>query len=92
MSQHPTDTANERNILVRGLFMLLMAIAYQLSGTLLFFVAVIQFAMAFLSGAPNARLLSFGRSLGRYMNQLVTFLAFASEEVPFPFSEWPSGE
>ncbi|HJW57748.1 MAG TPA: DUF4389 domain-containing protein [Burkholderiaceae bacterium] len=92
MNQHSTDTTNERNILVRGLLMLLMAIAYQLSGTLLFFVAIIQFAMALLSGVPNARLLAFGRSLGRYINQLVNFFTFASEEVPFPFSEWPSEE
>lgn len=72
--------------------MVLMAFAYHLSGTLLFIVAVLQFAVTLLSKTPNARLLSFGRSLGRYIQQIVYFLTFASEEIPFPFNDWPSGE
>lgn len=44
-----------------------------------------------LTFAPNARLVSFGRSLGRYLQQIAYFLTFASEDTPFPFSDWPSG-
>lgn len=91
MSHPPVITTGERNLLVRALFMVLMAIAYQLSGTVLFCVAVIQLVLALVNDAPNARLQSFGRSLGLYMRQLVDFLTFASEDVPFPFNEWPSG-
>ncbi len=82
----------KRNIWARGLFMLLMALAYQVTGTLMFVVTVIQFAMMLLNEAPNARLVSFGRSLGRYLQQIANFLTFASEEMPFPFSDWPAGE
>lgn len=90
MNQHPVVTTSERSLLVRVLFMVLMAFAYQLSGTLLFCVALIQLVLSLLNGAPNARLLAFGRSLGLYMRQLVNFLTFVSEDVPFPFSDWPS--
>jgi hypothetical protein len=31
-----------------------------------------------------------GQSLGRYLRQIVDFVSFATEEVPFPFSDWPS--
>ncbi|MBI5751557.1 MAG: DUF4389 domain-containing protein [Hydrogenophilales bacterium] len=82
----------KRNIWARGLFMLLMGFAYQVTGTLLFVVTIIQFVMMLLNDAPNARLLAFGRGLGRYLQQIANFLAFASEEKPFPFSDWPSGE
>ncbi len=92
MTQDDSTTASKRTILVRGLFMLLMAIAFELSGTVLFFVAVIQFAITLLNEAPNARLLSFGRNLGIYIKQLASFLTFASEEVPFPFNDWPSAD
>jgi hypothetical protein len=72
--------------------MLLMSLALHVSVTLILVVAVIQFVMMLLNDAPNDRLLAFGRSLGRYLQQLANFLTFASEEIPFPFSDWPSGE
>lgn len=80
------------NIWLRGLVMLLMGLAYQVMGTVVLIVTIIQFVIRLLSGAPNARLLSFGRSLGRYLQQIVSYLTFASEEIPFPFNDWPSGE
>lgn len=92
MNDNPVITTNSRNIWMRGLFMLLMALAYQVAGTLLFIVAVFQFVMVLLTAAPNKQLLEFGRSLGRYFQQLVNFLTFAAEQIPFPFSEWPSGD
>jgi Flp pilus assembly protein TadB len=93
MSQDPVvTTENKRNLWVRGLFMLLMALAYQVTGTLVFIVTVFQFVMMLLNDAPNARLLAFGRNLGRYLQQIVHFLTFSSEEVPFPFNDWPSAD
>lgn len=92
MSEYPAVSTNKRNIWVRGLYMLLMAFVYQLFGTVLFLITVFQFVFALLNETPNARLLSFGRSLGRYMQQIVCFLTFASEDVPFPFNDWPSAE
>lgn len=72
--------------------MILMALAYQLASTLLFFVAIIQFILALVSQTPNPRLSAFGRSLGRYQAQNANFVSFASEELPFPFAEWPSSD
>lgn len=83
---------SSRNIWMRGLYMLLMSIAYQISGTLVCIVAVIQFVMVLLAGSPNVQLQAFGSSLGRYLRQIVDFLSFATEEMPFPFSAWPSGD
>ncbi len=83
-------TTPKRSIWLRVLLMLLLALAYQLCGTLLFFIALIQFVFSLVNDRPNARLQNFGRSLGRYLQQLVNFLSFATEELPFPFSDWPS--
>jgi hypothetical protein len=89
-----TDTSatpqGKRNIWLRGLLMILMAIAFQISGTLLALGAIVQFVLA-LSDAPNARLIAFGQSLGSYLSQIASFVTFATEDVPFPFSAWPSG-
>jgi len=90
MNDTPDTPINRRNIWIRGLFMLLMALAYQVSGTVVCFVTVIQFLIMLLNDKPNARLVSFGHSLGRYLKQIVDFLTFAIEEIPFPFNDWPA--
>ena len=93
MSEEQTINNDPKyNIWLRGLVMLLMGLAYQVMGTVVLIVTIIQFVIRLLSGAPSARLLSFGRSLGRYLQQIVSYLTFASEEIPFPFNDWPSGE
>lgn len=87
----PATTEGKRSIWLRALLMLVMAVAFHISGTLLCLTAVIQFVLALVSDTPNARLVSFGQSLGVYLNQIASFVSFATEEAPFPFSAWPSG-
>lgn len=92
MTENTDAPVNKRNIWIRGLFMLLMGLAFQVCETVLCIVTIIQFVMTLLNDTPNARLVSFGRSMGIYLRQIVNFLTFATEEMPFPFSEWPAGE
>jgi Domain of unknown function (DUF4389) len=85
------QTTGKRKIWIRGFFMLIMAMIFQLAGTVMFVVAIIQFVMALLD-TPNDRLAAFGRDLGQYLQKIVNFLTFADEEIPFPFSDWRSAE
>jgi hypothetical protein len=87
-----TNPTSKRNIWLRGFFMLLMALAYHVTGTVLFIVTLIQFVLVLLNDAPNDRLVAFGHSLAAYLQQIALFLTFAAEEIPFPFSDWPAGE
>jgi hypothetical protein len=50
---------------------------------------LVQLVMTATDGASNERLRSFGRAVGRYLAQIADFVTFATEEVPFPFSDWP---
>jgi hypothetical protein len=81
-----------RKLWVRLLLMVLLAAAFQLTASVLFFVAVLQLLLAVVTDAPNARLRLFGRNLGRYMAQIANFECFGTEALPFPFSEWPATE
>ena len=91
MNDTPDTPATRRNIWLRALFMLLMALAYHVAATVLGFVTVIQFLIVLMNDRPNDRLVSFGRGIGRYLQQLANYLSFASEDIPFPFSDWPAG-
>lgn len=89
MSENTLQTG-KRQLWVRGFFMLLMIMIFQLAGTVVFFISVFQFVMMLFAGEPNARLVEFGHNLARFMQQIINFLTFAAEEVPFPFSDWPA--
>ncbi|MES2976900.1 MAG: DUF4389 domain-containing protein [Pseudomonadota bacterium] len=90
----PTDpidpTPAPRKLWQRALLMLLFALAFQLSAWLLAASAVVQLIMTLATGNPNARLARFGLSLGTYLGQIASFEAFATQHLPFPFSEWPA--
>lgn len=92
MADNEVTVTDKRSIWIRALYMLLMAVILQICGTLLCALTLVQFVLVLLTAAPNARLIAFSRSLGRYMLQIVWFLTFASEDVPFPFGDWPASE
>lgn len=90
MIDTPATPNGKRSIWLRGVLMILMAIAFHICGTLLALGAIIQFVLALMSKTPNARLIAFGQSLGLYLSQIADFVSFGTEEVPFPFNAWPS--
>jgi hypothetical protein len=89
MTDSLDTTPAKRSIWMRALLMILMAIAFHLASVLLGVLAVVQFVFALVSDEPNARLGSFGHSLGQYLRQIAEFVSFATEDAPFPFSDWP---
>ncbi|MDI1267558.1 MAG: DUF4389 domain-containing protein [Polaromonas sp.] len=79
-----------RKLWVRALLMLLMCMAFQIAAWVLIVVALLQLGFALFAEEPNPRLQGFGRSVGRYLAQIAGFVSFATETLPFPFSDWPA--
>ena len=89
MTDNALVTIAPRKLWLRALLMLLMGIAFQLTTWVLVAVALLQLGFAIFTDAPNPRLQGFGRSVGRYLAQIAAFVSFATEALPFPFSDWP---
>ncbi len=89
MSENPSISAKPRSLGVRALLMLAMFVAFHIAAWALFFTAIVQLALAAFAGGADARIQDFGRGLGRYLAQVAGFVTFASEDAPFPFSDWP---
>ena len=89
MTEYPMTTVKSRSIWMRGLLMVLMGLAFQLTAALLLLVAITQFVVSLVGQEPNARLRSLGTGLGRYLGQIASFESFATEDPPFPFADWP---
>ena len=80
-----------RDSWLRLLFMVLFVALWSITRLVVFAVIVLQVLFLMFSGKRNERLAGFGASLATYSYELVAFLTFASEEQPFPFSDWPDG-
>lgn len=90
MTDPQVPTLPKRSLWLRVFLMILMAMAFHLATMLLGVLALVQFVLALVSDAPNVRLCTLGQRLGQYLRQIAEFVSFATEEAPFPFSDWPS--
>lgn len=77
---------------VRTLFVVLFFFVYRLLDIVLLLSTLGQWLFTLFTGKPHATLVKFGASLGIYLQQITHFLTAASEEKPFPFSDWPQSE
>jgi len=73
----------------RILYMLLFVFAYVVAEFLLNVVVVVQVFFKLITGAINQRLLVLGKQTSQYVYDILKFLTFNSEEMPFPFANWP---
>ena len=62
---------------------------YGFTDVVLLVIAIIQTVLNIFSNEPSQTLMRAGLSLGLYVKQITEYLTYASEEKPFPFSEWP---
>ncbi len=74
----------------RAIYMVLFAVIYRITEFVLFAVVVIQFLFKLLTGRANEQLRTAGQNLGAYIREMVLFLTFATEDMPYPFGPWPS--
>jgi hypothetical protein len=61
-----------------------------LASTVMFVMAILQWLLFLLNREPNPRLKALARSLGLYQSSISRYLSFNTEEIPFPFSDWPT--
>jgi hypothetical protein len=77
-----------RSIWMRGLYMVLLAIAWGVARIVLTLTVLLQFLTVLFTGGANPTLLRFGHNLGIYVLEIIAFLTFNSEHRPFPFADW----
>jgi hypothetical protein len=90
MHNEPVPSSAPPHLWRRALWMLIMALAWQVASTVMFVMAILQWLLFLLNREPNPRLKALGRSLGLYQSSISRYLSFNTEEIPFPFSDWPT--
>jgi hypothetical protein len=73
----------------RGLFMVVFAIISGVAKLIVTLVAIFQFVTLLFKGQINAAMLPLGQNLSTYLYQITLFLTFKTDEMPFPFNDFP---
>jgi hypothetical protein len=73
----------------RGLFMVVFAIISGVAKLIVTLVAIFQFFTLLFKGQINAAMLPLGQNLSTYLYQITLFLTFKTDEMPFPFNDFP---
>lgn len=82
------ESKPENNMLLRLVYLLLIAIMISLAQTILGVATVVQFIVMLLNNKqPNERLAEFGTKLGTWIAKAARFQTAASEVKPWPWSE-----
>jgi len=90
MDEDVKNNVTSRETWMRLGYMVLFGVIFYVGQFVVGLVAVIQFFHKLVTGAAHARLVVFGDGLGAYYHEVISFLSFRSERIPFPFSPWPT--
>jgi len=82
----------KRSRLVRAFYLIFLLFAFGVGETVLGALAVVQFIWLLATGEPNRNLSRFGASLARWFADVVRYLTCASDEMPFPWKDWPASD
>jgi len=73
----------------RFVYMLLFFFCCCIAEALFFLIVVFQFIITLFTSTQNSRLKPFSRDLSSYVYDVLQFLSYNSDQMPFPFSDWP---
>ena len=77
---------------LRLFFMLVVILLYWVARLVVGMVVLLQFFWVLFTGETNKSLEKLGQSLATYTYQIIRYLTYNTEELPFPFDiDWPVG-
>ena len=90
MDEDAKENMTDKALWSRALLMFLFYVVFNILELVVGCMGLVQLALALFTKKPNENLTSLGASLGTYLNQIVEFITFSSEEKPYPFGPWPN--
>ncbi len=89
MEQETKANLGQRSTWMRLVYMILFVVVFNIVEVVAGVVVVVQFLSKLISGRVNEQLRGLGQKLGAYLYEIVAFLTFHTDDMPYPFSPWP---
>ena len=74
---------------MRLLFLALFGLVFWVASWVLAAVVVVQAGWSLLTTGTSRPLGRFGASLAAYLRDIALFVTYNTDDMPFPFDEWP---
>lgn len=88
MNQEINENLKKTGTWKRIFFMLVFAVILGFVRIALWAVVALQIISTLLTGSENRNVLQFSQKLAMYVYNILMFLTYNSERMPFPFSDW----
>ena len=92
MKKRFKDHVSERVTWVRLFYMVVFVVIVNIAQLAIAAIVVVQFLLRLATGEVHERLRTLGGTLGAYVHQIIAFLTYHSEDMPYPFGDWPKAE
>ena len=86
------ENLQNKNAWIRLLYMIVFAVIFWVAEFVFWVVVVAQLLFSLILGSANDRILGFSNQLTRFIYDILRFLTYNTEDMPFPFSDWPSAD
>ena len=84
-----TGNSNNNGLWIRVVYMILFLMVFSISETIVILTTVVAFVFRLFGKPIPAGVMFIGRTFARFIQQVILFLTFNTEQRPFPFSPWP---
>lgn len=88
MENQTRDNLTDKSTWMRLLYIALFTLAFNIAELLIAITVLVQFLSVLFTKKPNERLQTLGRDLGAYVQDVVWFLTYQSDHMPYPVSDW----
>lgn len=90
MEDQTRDNLTDKSTWMRLLYIALFTLAFNIAELLIAITVVVQFFSVLFTKKPNERLQTLGGDLAAYVRDVVCFLTYQSDHMPYPISDWGS--
>ena len=91
MDKNTSGNLKEESTWLRFVFIILFAILFNLAELVLTAVVVVQFLSTLVRGKPVSQITVFGQNLSTFLYEMLLFLTFKTDDMPWPINAWPNG-
>ncbi len=86
------ENVKDSSTWLRGLFILLFTVLLGLAKFITGMIVLFQFGHTLITRQTNPQLLAWGASLAAYIQSVLLYLTYNTDDKPFPFADWPDAD
>ncbi len=90
MDQTIKENVTRESTWMRLVYMVLFAVIFNIAEFVIVVVVVVQFLFKLFTGKANENLGALGQTVASYVYEMIAYLTFHTDDMPYPFGPWPT--